>query len=68
MKNLLFAVTALVALSALAPNSSIAEPTHPNEVGLYLTPDGYGATGTYEINVPVEVYLVTSEDGVAEHV
>ena len=58
MKNLLFAVTALVALSALAPNSSIAEPTHPNEVGLYTTPDGYGATGIYDVDVPVDVYLV----------
>ena len=55
MKKLLFAV---IAFSLLATGSSIAEPTHPNEVGLYTTPDGYGATGTSVIGSPVEVYLV----------
>ena len=58
MKKLLFAVITLFAISMLAPSSGTAEPTHPNEIGLYTTPDGYGATGTYEINVPVDVYLV----------
>jgi hypothetical protein len=61
MKKLLFTVTTLVALSLLAPSTGIAEPTHPNEVGLYLDPlgpDGTGETGTFVIGDPVTVYLV----------
>lgn len=61
MKKLLLAVTWIATLSLLAPSSSIAEPTHPNEVGLYLTPDGLGATGTYEVAQPVVVYLVVTK-------
>lgn len=59
MRKLLFAVSAIAALSLLlVPGSSIAEPTHPNEVGLYMTPDGLGATGTFVVGAPVTVYLV----------
>ena len=61
MKKLIIAVSVFAVLSLLAPGLSIAEPTHPNEVGLYMTPDGYGATGTYEIGVPVDVHLVLTK-------
>lgn len=64
MKKLIFAV---VAFSLLATGSSIAEPTHPNEVGLYMTPDGLGATGTFVVEAPVTAYLVLTrpeKDGV----
>jgi hypothetical protein len=59
MKTFLFTVLALSLL--LDPGSSIAEPTHPNEVGLYMTTDGYGATGTSVMGVPVTVYLVMTK-------
>ena len=59
MKKLLFAVTAMVALSLLAPGSGFAEPTHPNEVGLYFeNEDGTGPTGAFGIGIPLNVYLV----------
>ena len=46
MRKLLFAVSAIAALSLLlVAGAGIAEPTHPNEVGLYMTNDGLGATG-----------------------
>jgi len=59
MRKSLFAVSAIAALSLLlVPGSSIAEPTSPNEVGLYTTPDAYGETGTLLVGSPVNVYLV----------
>lgn len=58
MKVFLLAVTAL---SLMAFSTAIAEPTHPNEVGLYTAPNGYGETGTYEVGVPVDVYLVLTK-------
>ena len=58
MKKMLFVVTAL---SLLNLSSAISEPTHPNEVGLYTTRDGYGPTGTFEVGSPVEVYLVLTK-------
>jgi hypothetical protein len=58
MKKLIIAFSVLAALSHLAPIICFAEPTHPNEIGLYMTPDGYGATGTYVVGSPVDVYLV----------
>ena len=68
MKKFLFAVTAIAALSLLlVPGSSIAEPTHPNEVGLYMTSDGLGETGTTVIGSPVTTYLVLTrpeKDGI----
>ncbi len=68
MRKFLFAVYATAALSLLlVPGSSVAEPTHPNEVGLYTTQDGYGPTGTFIVGAPVTVYLVLTrpeKDGV----
>jgi len=62
MKKLLFTVSAIAALSLLlVPSSSIAEPTHPNEVGLYTTPDGYGETGIYGLGILLDVYLVLTK-------
>jgi len=59
MRKFLFAVSAIAALSLLlVSGSSIAEPTSPNEIGLYMTPDGYGATGTLIVGDPVTVYMV----------
>ena len=62
MKRLLFAVTAIVAFSMLAPSAVIAEPTHPNEVGLYFeNEDGTGPTGAFGIGIPLNVYLVLTK-------
>lgn len=58
---LLFFVTGIATLSLLAPISSFAEPTHPNEIGLYLTNDGLGATGIDEFGTPLYVYLVLTK-------
>lgn len=58
MKKLVFA---LVVLSVLAPFAGFAWPTDPNEIGLYTEPNGYGATGTYNVGVPVNVYLVLTK-------
>jgi hypothetical protein len=61
MKWSIIVLSLIVAVCLLDPSIGITEPTHPNEVGLYTTPDGYGATGTYEIGVPVNVYLVLTK-------
>jgi hypothetical protein len=61
MQKSLSAIFAILVLSMLTSYVAIAEPTHPNEVGLYTTPDGYGATGTFEIGTPVEVFLVLTK-------
>jgi hypothetical protein len=55
MKKLLFAAAAMVVLSMLDPGTGFAEPTHPNEVGLYTNDDG---TGIYGFGTLLEVYLV----------
>jgi len=68
MKKLLFSFAAIASLSLLlVPGSSIAEPTHPNEVGLYMNEDGTGATGTYVIGAPVTVYLVLTKPSDVEN-
>ena len=58
MKNLITVVIVVCVFSLLVHNTGIADPTHPNEVGLYMTSDGTGATGTYVVGTPVNVYLV----------
>ena len=58
MKKLLFAVSALAALSLLAPSTGFAQHVYDNQVGLFLTPDGMGATGTSDIGAGVLVYMV----------
>jgi len=58
MKSILLAVVAVFSISMLAPGTGFAEPTHFNEIGLYTTTDGYGETGTFVVNAPVDVYLV----------
>lgn len=42
----------------LFPSLGVSEPTHPNEIGLYLNNDGTGPTGTSITNIPVTVFLV----------
>lgn len=42
-------------------NPIFAEPTHPNEIGLYTEPHGQGATGTSVVGSPVTVYLVMTK-------
>lgn len=61
MKKFQFTVLTIATLFLVAPIASIAEPTHPNEIGLYTTPDGYGDTGTDDIGIPVNVYLVLTK-------
>lgn len=60
MKKLLFAVSALAALSLLAPSTGFAqhETSSNNQVGLFTNPDGTGATSTNQIGAAVPVYLV----------
>lgn len=58
MKKLLFAVSALAALSLLAPSTGFAQHVYDNQVGMFTTNDGMGATGTSAISLPVDVYLV----------
>ncbi len=67
MKKSLFTLYAILVLSMLSSSVVVAEPTHPNEVGLYMTPDGYGATGTMDVMVPVEVFLVLTKPADAEN-
>lgn len=58
MKKLLYISSMVVGLSLLTLGTALAEPTHPNEVGLYTTADGFGPTGTFTVGVPVDVYLI----------
>lgn len=55
MKMLLLTLSALALLFV---GVALAEPTDPNEIGLYLTQDGSGPFGTTVIGSPVDVYLV----------
>jgi len=68
MKKLLFAVSALAALSLLAPSTGFAHD-YDNQLGLYMTADANGLTGTSDVGVPVTVFLVLTrpakEDGTA---
>ena len=67
MKKLLLLVSAMMLICLQTAGVALAEPTHPNEVGLYLTQDGAGPFGTTVIGTPVETYLVltrpTNVDG-----
>ena len=59
MKKLLFAVSALAALSLLAPSTGFAQiHDYDNQVGLFLAADGTGGTNSNDIGSPVFVYLV----------
>ena len=58
MKTVKTIVIVLSVFTLLSVNTAIAEPTHNNEVGLYTNDDGTGATGTYIMDTPVDVYLV----------
>ncbi len=60
MKKLLFAVSALAALALLTPSTGFAqhESSFNNQVGLFLNPDGTGASATVTLGAPVSVYLV----------
>jgi hypothetical protein len=70
MKKLLFAVSALAALSLLAPSSGFAQHVYFNQVGLYTTSSGLGTniTGTNDVGVPVSVFLVLSKPAQGESV
>jgi hypothetical protein len=67
MQKLLFTMFAVLVLSMLSSSVVTAEPTHPNEVGLYMTPHGYGATGTDVVWGPVDVYLVLTKPSDVEN-
>ena len=59
MKKLLFAASALAALSLLAPSTGFAQVhMYDNQVGLFLNADGTGGTNSNDIGSPVFVYLV----------
>jgi len=58
MKSLWIPCFTALAVLAVGLDAGIAEPTHPDEVGLYAEPDAFGATGTSVMNEPVTVYLV----------
>ena len=61
MKKLFFAVSALAALALLAPSTGFAQHEYSNQVGLYLTNDGTGGTGTMTVSAPVDVFLVLTK-------
>lgn len=61
MKKFFIAVSSVAVLTLLAAGLSIAEPTNNNELGLYMTQDGYGETGTFDLGLPVVVYLVLTK-------
>lgn len=61
MKKLFFTVSAIAALSFLVSSAGFAQHEVPNQIGLYLTDDGFGATGTQDVDVPVEVFLVLTK-------
>jgi hypothetical protein len=61
MKKLFFVVSALAALALLAPSTGFAQHEFSNQVGLYMSDDGTGATGTMTVGVPVNVYLVLTK-------
>ncbi|MEN8005540.1 MAG: hypothetical protein ABFS42_00910 [Candidatus Krumholzibacteriota bacterium] len=60
MKTIRFAAWVLAVLYLLVPKPGFPQfPSLPNnQVGLFMTADGTGATGTTDIGVPVSVFLV----------
>lgn len=68
MKKLLFAVSALAALSLLAPSSGFAQHVYFNQVGLYMDANGMGDTGTNDVGTPVNVFLVLTRPAEGESV
>jgi hypothetical protein len=61
MKKLLFAVSALAALSLLAPSTGFAQHMYDNQLGLYMTNDGTGITGSDDIGSPIACFLVLTK-------
>jgi hypothetical protein len=68
MKKLLFVVSALAALSLLAPSSGFAQHVYYNQLGLYMDASGFGATGTMDVGIPVNVFLVLTRPASGESV
>ncbi len=58
MNKFLLSVSVAAALTLVMAGIALAEPTHPNEIGLYVTQDGTGPTGTIVIGELVDTYLV----------
>ena len=61
MKKLFFAVSAIAALSLLAPSTGFAQFEFSNQVGLFLTGDGAGGNGTMTVGAPVTTFLVLTK-------
>ncbi len=61
MKKLLFVVSALAALSLLAPSTGFAQHVYPSQLGIYEFSDGTGATGTFDVGSPVTIFLVLTK-------
>ena len=76
MKKLLFAVSALAALSLLAPSSGFAQHVYFNQIGLYTTADALPdpldpdapITGTSDVGLPTTVFLVLTRPAEGETV
>ena len=67
MKKLLFVVSALAALSLLAPSTGFAQHVYSNQLGIYEFSDGTGVSDTDVVGSPVTVFLVLTKpekDGV----
>jgi len=62
MKKWLWVISAIAGLSLLAPGSGYAQfHVVPNQVGIYQFSDGTGSNCTYDIGVPVTLYLVLTK-------
>lgn len=58
MKYLPYAIAATIACCLLTPSLGFSQPETTNNVGLYLTSDGYGGNVAGDVGVPISVFLV----------
>ena len=61
MKKTLGLFSAFVLSSLFVCGVCFSEPTHPNEVGLYLNPDGTGPSGYSHMGGEVDIHLVLTK-------
>lgn len=60
MFKLIITVLAFFSFCTLSPGTGSAQDIFYNQIGLYLTPDGTGASSTDQIGAPVNVFLVVT--------
>jgi len=58
MKKFLYALPALVAFCLMVPGVGSAQHVFYNQLGMYLTSDGTGGSSTFDVGVPITVFLV----------